>query len=60
MSSLCGRRRLHRRHRIAVHLTGPDPVDLLDRQDEDLAVSNRPRSGRREDGLDGGLHEGHR
>src|SRR5262245_53649879 len=38
-SAPAGRHHLHRRHRRLVLLSGPYPVDLLDRQHEDLAVA---------------------
>src|SRR6266542_5326776 len=46
-----------RRHRRLILLGGADAVDLLDRQNEDLAVSDRARARRTQDRVDCGLHE---
>ena len=51
------RLRQHRRHGVLILLAGPDAVDLLDRQDHDLAVTNVAGPCRRDDGVDCRLHE---
>src|SRR5258708_17409671 len=49
--------RQRRRHRSQVLFAGADADHLLDRQDEDLAVSDLAGAGGLEDGVDRDLHE---
>src|SRR2546426_9653601 len=46
-----------RRDRGRVHFPGPDPNDAFQRLDEDLPVADCAGARRRQDRIDGGLHE---